>query len=106
MGRGSRREMAKRMETESMKLTKAIIKKLIKEELANLKETNIKVSLQEDEIDLNAIGDNAQKVADELMKDDGQINDVIAKAAEAMVGDAKDQIPMAMQLIKQAMAEA
>ena len=106
MGRGSRREMAKRMETESMKLTKDIIKRLIREELENFKEANVKVSLQEKDIDLNAIDDKAQDVADELMRDDGPINDVIANAAEQMVGDAKDQIPMTMQLIKQKMAEA
>jgi len=89
-----------------MKLTKEMIKNIIKEELANFDEANVKVSLQEKDIDLNAIGEKAKEVAAKLMDDDGPINDVIANAAEQMAGDAKDQIPMVMQLIKQAMAEA
>jgi len=59
-----------------MKLTKEMIKNIIKEELANFDEANVKVSLQEKDIDLNAIGEKAKEVAAKLMDDDGPINDV------------------------------
>ena len=88
-----------------MKLTKKRIKEIIKEEIELFNEARVTIR-EEEEIDLSAVQDDATKVAGELMKDGSAIDDVIEKAAQAIAGDAPDQLPLVIQIIKQEMAKA
>ena len=88
-----------------MKLSERRIKEIILEELDLFNETRVTIR-EEEGIDLAKVQEDAVKVASELMKDGGQIDSVIEKAAQAIAGNSPDQIPLVIQVIKQEMAKA
>lgn len=88
-----------------MKLSERRIKEIILEELDLFNEARVTIR-EEEGIDLAKVQEDAVKIATELMKDGGQIDSVIEKAAQAIAGNAPDQIPLVIQVIKQEMAKA
>ena len=88
-----------------MKLSERRIKQIILEEVELFKEARITVKEAEG-VDLAKVQQDAVKVATELMKDGGQIDSVIEKAAQAIAKDSPEQIPLVIQVIKQEMAKA
>ena len=96
-----------------MKISKERLKEIILEEAHQIRATRTNTSQLSEapEIDMAAIQDDAEKVAEKLMEPDGELDGIILAAAEKLVSGVDPEhksnaIQTAVLLIKQAMAKA